>query len=174
MSTWHNKFGENGQRLTILSLLSPMPADAKPLELGGEISLREAIDEIFRLGGKDGEALFVLDVTGKDGDGPDFSVQEHVSLRELAERLYGSYGAEGERASVLRLVQPGDDVFDGWESGTDDEPGEGSDSQDSPSRLQRFREAVHRLFGGSADQGVPPTVVGLLVGPTLGEKADGG
>jgi hypothetical protein len=165
MSSWHNKFGENGQRLTILSLLSPTPDGLGALQHDGEISLREAIDEIFRLGGQDGEARLVLEVTGQNGDGPDFSVQENVSLRELADRLYGSYGADGDRASVLRLVQPGDELLGEWASSGDDDP-------NGLSPLRRFREAIHRLFGGSAEQGVPPTVVGLLVGPTLGSKTD--
>jgi hypothetical protein len=174
MSTWHNRFGEKGQRLTILSLLAPMPVDLNSLDLDAEMSLREAIDELFRIGGQDGAAQLVLDVIGKGSDAPDFSVEENVSLRELADRLCGAYGSDGDSAS-LRMLKPGDELFDEWaalESG--DSPGDDeANGQAGFSPLRRFRETVHRLFGGSAEQGVPPTVVGLLVGPTLGSKADG-
>jgi hypothetical protein len=37
--------------------------------------------------------------------------------------------------------------------------------------LRRFREAVYRLFGGSAEEEVTPTVLALLVGPA---RAAGG
>jgi len=159
MAKWHNALGEGGQRLTILSLLSPVDLDRAPFDANRELSLREAIDEIFRIAGQDGKANVVLDVTTRDGDGTDFTSEDNVSLQDLAARLYGSLGADGESASMLRILRPGDDPL-----------GEFSDVEDGETSplgaLRRFREAVHHLFGGSAEAGTPPTVLSLLVDPT--------
>ena len=162
MATWHNALGEGGQRLTILSLLAPGMPDGEALARDRELSLRDAIDEIFRIAGEDGQASVVLDVTTFGLDGPDFTTEQNVSLKDLAERLYGSFGADGESASVLRILGPGDDPLGGWTSG------EASDEADSSGSgplavIRRLREAVHHLFGGSAEAGVPPTVLSLLV-----------
>lgn len=165
MANWHNALGDDGQRLTILSILSRATPDAKAPEVNRELSLREAIDEIFRIAGEDGQASVVLDVTTIGRDEPDFTTQQNVPLRELADRLYGSFGSDGESASVLRILRPGDDPFGGLIAN-----GSSTDSDDSAggplAAIRRFREAVHRLFGGSAEEGPPPTVLSLLVDPS--------
>jgi hypothetical protein len=167
MARWHNALGEDGQRLTILSVLPRTNHDPKALELGREISLREAIDELFRIAGEDGHANVVLDVRTIGRDEPDFTTEQNVPLRELAERLYGSFGTDGESASVLRILSPGDDPFGGI-----GEKGSASDTEDAETgplaALRRLREAVHRLFGGSVEQGPPPTVLSLLIEPSAG------
>ena len=172
MSKWHNRFGESGERLTILSLLPRVPFDPELFALfdsDSEHSLREAVDEIFRIGGADGEARFVLDVTGADDDGPTFSIQEHVSLRELAERLYAAYDGDQKYHSVLRILGPADDpIGETSESATGGDDTEEARPGSGPlSALRRFRDAVHRLFGGSAEQGLPPTVLSLLCAPNI-------
>jgi hypothetical protein len=169
MAKWHNALGEGGQRLTILSILSPAAPNPAALEFDRELSLREAIDEIFRLAGDDGKASVVLNVTTIGRDEPDFTTEQDVPLRELAERLYGSFGSDGASASVLRILRPGDDPFGGSADGS---PGDTDDSGGGPlAAIRRLREAVHRLFGGSADQGFPPTVLSLLVGPPAADQA---
>jgi hypothetical protein len=161
MSTWHNRLGEDGRRLTILSVLPRTPGSAGDYS-SQALSLRAAIDELFRIAGEDGRAGFVLNVTGDGVDGPQFTTEENVSLRDLADRLYGSYGPDGDTASYLRVLGPDDDPF-GW-LGSDES--DVDDAGRSPlASLRRLREAVHRLFGGSVDQEVPPTVLSLLVGP---------
>ena len=165
MTSWHNALGEDGQRLTILSVLPRSAPDPAAVKLDRELSLREAIDEIFRIAGEDGAATVVLDVTTSVGDEL-FSSEENVPLRELADRLYGSFGADGESASVLRILEPGDDPFGGLTA--NGSPGEAEDDARTGllAGLRRFREAVHRLFGGSAEDGPPPTILSLLVDPS--------
>jgi hypothetical protein len=106
MSRWHNILGENGQRLTILSVL---PRVAPDLESQVELSLREAIDELFRIAGEDGHARVVLDVRVHGDDEPQLTTEENLSLRELADRLYRSFGPDGDSVAVLRTLGPGDD-----------------------------------------------------------------
>ncbi len=170
MGKWHNALGEGGQRLTILSILSPAAPDPAAIEVDRELSLREAIDEIFRLAGDDGRASVVLNVTTIGRDEPDFTTEQDVPLRELAERLYGSFGSDGASASVLRILKPGDDPFGG--PSVDGSSDDTDDSGSGPlAAIRRLREAVHRLFGGSADQGFPPTVLSLLVGQSDTDQA---
>ncbi len=160
MSKTHNRFGENGRRLTILSVLPRAPV----IQPDRELTLRAAIEEVFRIAGADGHAQVVLDMTIHD-DLPEFTTEQNVGLRELSERLY-ALGADGQSA-VLRVLHPDDDPFGDY---TTSLVGDGADdSEGGPlAALRRFREAVHRLFGGSAEADIPPTVLSLLVGPALG------
>lgn len=163
MSRWHNKFGEGGQRLTILSVLpheSLEPAGPLP-EV--ERSLREAIDEVFRIAGEDGYARMVLGLNVRQEDDFEFTAEENLSVRELADRLYGAFGAEGRSGAVLRVLGPNDDPLAKF--GPFDAPNPDDSGRGPLAALRRFREAVHRLFGGSAEEGTPPTVLSLLVNP---------
>lgn len=165
MSRWHNSLGEGGQRLTILSVLPRVPLDQTMHVSDSELSLREAIDELFRIAGDDGQARVVLEVSVHGGDEPEFTTEENLSLRELADRLYGPFGSDGQSASVLRVLSPGDDPLGEFASSRPTSTD--NDLDHGPlAALRRFREAVHRLFGGSAEEGVPPTVLSLLVDPT--------
>lgn len=62
MSSWHNKYGQHGQRLTILSVLPRAPLHQIGLALDSELSLGQAIDELFRIAGDDGHAWVLFDV----------------------------------------------------------------------------------------------------------------
>jgi hypothetical protein len=164
MARWHNALGEDGQRLTILSVLARGGAEPKALEFDRELSLRDAIDEIFRIAGEDGQASVVLNVTTVGRDEPDFTVEQNVSLRELADQLYGSFGSDGSALSQLRVLKPGDDPFGVTSNGSSpDTEDEGSGPL---AALRRFREAVYRLFGGSVEEETPPTILSLLVDPS--------
>jgi hypothetical protein len=72
---------------------------------------------------------------------------------------------------VLRRLSPDDGLFaSAVESGTG-----GSESSDGTLRrllasLRRLREAVFRMFGGSAEADQPPTVLSLLVGPKQADR----
>jgi hypothetical protein len=136
--------------------------------------LSRAVDELLRLGGEDGQAEVVLSVT-TEGDGADFTSEEHVALREVARRLYHRFGEDGEVLTELSLLGPADDPLD-WAGMDDDgaEPAVTGHAERVDGRpagghhpieaIHRFRQAVYRLFGGSVTDGIPPTVLGLLVG----------
>jgi hypothetical protein len=172
MSMWHNKLGEDGQRLTILSLLPRAGLDRAQPEVGGKFSLHQAVEEIFRIGGEDGRARAVLSVTVQNHGEPEFTSEENVALRDLADRLYGAFGPDGQIPTVLRLLGPDDELLAAPDGGDPGENG-GRLGEGALGALRRFREAVHRLFGGSAEQGVPPTVLSLLVGPNdTGDKPE--
>lgn len=160
MPTWHNRLGEGGQRLTILSLLPRAGLASGTREPSGALSLREAVEEIFRIGGEDGEARAVLSVTVQGEGETEFTTEENVTLRELAARLYGTFGVDGEAPSFLEVLSPDDDLLDGAGGTGADGGGEGP-----LGALRRLREAVYRMFGGSAEEGIRPTVLSLLVGP---------
>jgi hypothetical protein len=168
---WHNKLGEDGQRLTVLSLLPRSGLDRGPPESWGELSLDQAVGEILRIGGENGAARAVLSVTVQDDGEADFTSEENVALRDLADRLYGVFGRDGQAPTVLRLLRPDDDVLGGTDGPARDVSHERSD-EGVLAAVRRLREAVHRLFGGSAEEGIPPTVLSLLVGPRRqGEEA---
>ena len=83
----------------------------------------------------------------------------------LADRLYDSYGSDGRSVFVLRVLGPGDDPLGGEDNETSSGPLDA---------LQHLREAVHRLFGGSVEEGVPPTVLSLLIAqPTTASNPPG-
>ena len=164
MSMWHNKLGEDGQRLTVLSLLPRSGLDRGPPESWGELSLDEAVGEILRIGGENGAARAVLSVTVQDDGEADFTSEENVALRDLADHLYGVFGGDGQAPTVLRLLRPDDDVLGGADGPAGDVSHDRSD-EGALAAVRRLREAVHRLFGGSAEEGIPPTVLSLLVGP---------
>ena len=56
------------------------------------MSLQEAVDEIFRICGEDGEARSVLTFAHGQESDPQFTSEENIALRDLALRLYESFG----------------------------------------------------------------------------------
>lgn len=173
MTSWHKRLGEDGERLTILSVLPRVELSDAELLAARELPLREAIDELFRIAGDDEQAMVVVLRPSDAASGVAEPTVEQISLRDLADRLYGSFGHDGETPSRLRILGPDDDPLGaidvtGDADGADGAHADGAvepDDADSGvlGALRRFREAVHRLFGGSAEQGAPPTVLSLLV-----------
>lgn len=162
MSSWHNRLGENGQRLTILSVLPRDPSVDEALRAANELSLRQAIDELFRIAGEDGRADVLMLSASEGADHLDTVIEEQISLRDLADRLYAAFGEDGLARSALRVLGPDDDPL--ALLGMSEESSADDDKDSGPlAAIRRFREAVYRLFGGSAEQGVPPTVLSLLV-----------
>jgi hypothetical protein len=144
MSRWHNKLGEGGQRLTILSVFP-----------GASLGIA----------GEGGNLRTVLALRVHEEDEVEFTAEENLPVHELADRLYETFGADGQSVSVLRVLRPGDDPL--VKFALSERPDTDQDASRGPvAALLRFREAVHRLFGGSAEQGTPPTVLSLLVNPT--------
>jgi hypothetical protein len=167
MTSWHNSLGEDGQRLTILSVLPLTPLTPAEIQAASELSLGQAIDELFRIVGEDGRARVITLNVMSQGEEPVFLAEEEVSLRDLADRLYGSFGSDGLSSTVLRVLGPDDDPL-GWLATIDAGTAEDDAGRGPLAALLRFREAVHQLFGGSAEEGIPPTVLSLLCGPTRG------
>ena len=183
MSPWHNKFGENGQRLTILSVLPRAEPAATDLGPRRELSLHQAIEVLYGIAGEDGAAGSLLSVTIGSDEEAEFTTEENVPIRDVAMQLYMTFGPDGDAPTILRVLGPDDDPFDvGEESDSEvaeapsdvglvrsavdsavDAAVETADGLLSP--LRRLREAVHQLFGGSAEEGIPPTVLSLLVAP---------
>jgi hypothetical protein len=158
MVTLHNRFGEKGQRLTILSLLGEQPRQ-------GAMPLSEAIDELYRIGGPEGTARIVVELHVEGEDRADCTVEENVSLKALAQTFYEAFGESGDAQATLHVLDADEDPLpDGTDVGR---------SRPHPiEAIRRFREAVSRLFGGSADEGQPPTVLSLLVGRPLEDDED--
>ncbi|HXA30765.1 MAG TPA: hypothetical protein VNV87_00800 [Acidimicrobiales bacterium] len=134
------------------------------------MSLQEAVDEIFRLCGEDGEAQAVLTFASEQESDPQFTSEEHIALKDLAARLYQSCGEGATVSTTLGVINPNDELFGPAEGAGSTTAGSDDSSDDSSSGpldvLRRFREAVYRLFGGSVEEEVTPTVLALLVGPT--------
>jgi hypothetical protein len=169
MGWLQNAFGESGQRLTVLSVL-PKTGGATPLpDAASTMSLQEAVDEIFRICGEDGEARAVLTFAQENESGPEFTSEEHIALKDLAHRLYESFGEGATISTTLGVINTDNDLFGAADAVGS--PPSGSDGSDDDSgsgpldALRRFREAVFRLFGGSVEEEVTPTVLALLVGP---------
>jgi hypothetical protein len=172
MGWLQNALGENGQRLTILSVLPRTDGVSALPDAASTMSLQEAVDEIFRICGEDGEARSVLTFAHGQESDPQFTSEENIALRDLALRLYESFGDGATVSTTLGVLDPNDELF-----GTAEEAGSltsGSDNSHDDSSsgpldaLRRFREAVYRLFGGSVEEEVTPTVLALLVGPDRG------
>jgi hypothetical protein len=139
------------------------------------MSLQEAVDEIFRLCGEDGEARSVLTFASEQESDPQFTSEEHIALKDLAARLYLSCGEGVTVSTTLGVINPNDELFGSAEGAGSPTAGPDDSNDDSSSGpldvLRRFREAVYRLFGGSVEEEVTPTVLALLVGPA---RAAGG
>jgi hypothetical protein len=164
MASWHNSLGENGQRLTILSVLPRVQLSDGNVG-ADEMSLREAVDELFRIAGEDGQAQVLMLTTSGEGQEYAVSVEEQISLKDLADQLYESFGRDGRSRSKLQILSANDDPLLGL-ARADVVGGNDGESNGPFAALRRFRESFHRLFGGSAEQGIPPTVLSLLVDPS--------
>jgi hypothetical protein len=175
MGWLQNAMGERGQRLTVLSVLPKVGANSDLPGGASTMSLQEAVDEIFRLCGEDGEARSVLTFASEQESDPQFTSEEHIALKDLAARLYQSCGEGATVSTILGVINSNDDLFGPTEGAGSPPAGSNDSDGDSSSGpldvLRRFREAVYRLFGGSVEEEVTPTVLALLVGPA---RAAGG
>jgi hypothetical protein len=169
MGWLQNAFGESGQRLTVLSVLPTTGGTTALPGAASTMSLQEAVDEIFRICGEDGEARAVLTFGLEHESDPEFTSEENISLKDLAQRLYQSFGEGATISTTLGVINPDDDLFGAAEVVVSHVPGSDDAADVSGSgpfdALRRFREAVYRLFGGSVEEEVTPTVLALLVGP---------
>ncbi len=157
----HNILGEDGEVLTIVSLLKPPEASRlaeKPL---GEMTLQEAIERIYEIAGEDGRANLVLSLRRAFDDPASdaFTSDEDVAVADLSTELYRSVNDKRDARVVLRKLTVADEPEMGDE---DDDDGEGGPG---PIReaIHGFIEALRRLFNIAGEEGAPLTILSLLV-----------
>ena len=152
----HNILGEDGEVLTILSLLQPAETAAdKPL---GEMSLQEAIQRIYDIAGDEGRAQLVLSLRRTLGDAATdaFTSDEDVTVADLSGELLELADADS-RVVLRRLTvadQPADDEIE------TDEDSAGGGFRDA---LHRFIAALRHLFNIAGEDGQQLTILSLLV-----------
>lgn len=156
MSPLHNILGEDGEVLTIMSLLKPAETGEgteKPL---GEMTLQEAIERIYDIAGREGRAQLVLSLRRTLGE---FTSEEDVTVAELSGELLLLAGQDGSARVVLRRLTVAD------------EPGEEDPAEDQEDTTSGgFRDALHRfvaalrgLFNVAGEDGQQLTILSLLV-----------
>jgi hypothetical protein len=167
----HNKLGENGQALTVLSLLHGPPlAGPESGDISG--SLRDVSQRLRDLaGGDETELVNMYSVYPNDGGSLEFLALELVPLGQAIQRINQLNGGRDDAPTVLSVVDQSDqDSDDGAPDGPADGVG-GVDGADGPHRagsqaLTRLREAIRGLFNRAGENGQPLTVLSLLSEPT--------
>ena len=146
----HNKLGENGEALTVLSLLEgPAFAGSKD-DVSGRLS-----DVGARLrqmaGGNESELVNMYSVYPGGGGSLEFLALELVPLRQAIQRINEINGRSGDVEVVLSFL---------------DAPDEIEDADGSPSNaITRLRDAMRGLFNRAGENGQPLTVLSLLSRP---------
>jgi hypothetical protein len=143
---FHNRLGENGVSLTVLSLLKPHP------ELDGSESasgdLRTVSQQLLDAAGDD-ELVDMYSVYPSAGGSLEFLALELVPLRQAIEQLRRN--ANENASTELRVINPEDEIDDG--------PGAVNQA------MTRLREALHQLFNRAGEHGQQLTVLSLLSEP---------
>jgi hypothetical protein len=140
----HNRLGEHGEALTVLSLLQGEPLLLHEDAAGtlGDISQR-----LRDLVGDDTEVVAMYSVVpGADGDSQ-FSSLEHVPLREAMARLHQVAGGGDDALTVLSVL---------------DQTTEFDDSGPVSQAFSSLREALRGLFNRAGENGQQLTVLSLL------------
>lgn len=153
----HNILGEDGEQLTILSLLKPpdSPAAETPL---GEMTLQEAIQRIYDIAGDEGRAQLVLSLRRTFGDAATdaFTTDQDVTVAALSSELLQLAGQD--TPVVLRRLTVDDEPDD---DGSEDQ---GADPTGGfRDALHRFVQALRNLFNAAGDDGEQLTILSLLV-----------
>ena len=142
---FHNRLGENGVSLTVLSLLRPHP------DLDGSASsgdLRSVSQRLLEMAGED-ELVDMYSVYPDAGGALEFQALELVPLHEAIEQLR-RIGIENA-STELRIFSPGDEL--------DEQPGSVNQA------LVRFRDALRQLFNRAGENGQELTLLSLLSEP---------
>jgi hypothetical protein len=156
----HNKLGENGQALTVLSLLEGPEFAGSKEELSGSLSdVSQRLRELA--GGDETELVSMYSVYPNDGGSLEFLALELVPLRLAIQRINEINGrGRGEQArTVLRVIDGNDD--DGLDQAEDELDSDGPVSQ----AVTRLRDAMRGLFNRAGENGQPLTVLSLLSEP---------
>ncbi len=157
----HNILGDDGEVLTILSLLQapdrPDGAADKPL---GDMTLQEAIQRIYDIAGQEGRAQLVLSLRRSLGDASTdaFTTDQDVDVADLSAELLQLAGQDANAPVVLRRMTVADEPDDdGSEDQGDDGTGGFRDA------LHRFVQALRSLFNAAGEDGEQLTILSLLV-----------
>jgi len=151
----HNKLGENGQALTVLSLLEGPAYDGSREEISG--SLRDVSEHLRAMaGGNDAELVNMYSVYPNEGGSLEFLALELVPLRQAIQRINQINGAgNDDAATVLSVVDE-----------SDDGPDDGEETVSQP--FSHLRDALRNLFNRAGENGQSLTVLSLLSQPVKG------
>jgi hypothetical protein len=144
----HKALGENGESLTVISLLN------EPTNFNADEELEGDFDDITQrlrdLTGDDTEVVNMYSVYPNTGGSLEFLSLELIPLRQAIERMHQLPGNEASRRTVLSVLDPSDDV--------DDVPSGGG-------ALAHLRDALRGLFNRAGENGQPLTLLSLLSEP---------
>jgi hypothetical protein len=146
-----NRLGENGQALTVLSLLEGPEFVGSREELSGSLSdVSQRLRDMA--GGNDTELVSMYSVYPNESGSLEFLALELVPLRQAIERInqINGRGAGAKAQTHLRVVDRADELAD---SGADG-PVSGA--------VTRLRDAMSSLFNRAGENGQPMTVLSLL------------
>jgi hypothetical protein len=147
----HNKLGENGQALTVLSLLEGREYSGAE-DISG--SLRDVSQRLRDIaGGDETELVSMYSVYPNQQGSLEFLALELVPLRQAIQRINQINGGRDDTQTVLRVLD-GTDELDEAES-------------DGPKNhaLTRLRDTMRSLFNRAGENGQPLTVLSLLSEP---------
>jgi hypothetical protein len=153
----HNKLGESGQALTVLSLLEGPAYAGSREDISG--SLHDVSERLRALaGGNDAELVNMYSVYPNEGGSLEFLALELVPLRQAIQRINQINGAGSEDAdTVLSVVDGSDDGLD--------------DAEETVSQpFSHLRDALRNLFNRAGENGQSLTVLSLLSQPVKGGR----
>jgi hypothetical protein len=146
----HNRLGESGESLTVLSLLKPLGDDAPLNDTEGDFL--EITERLRTLAGDDAEVVDMYSVYPNEGGSLEFLALELVPLRQAIEELRRNARSDDRGRAVLRKVRSSDEI---------DEPEEPGNQA-----LGHLREAIRKLFNRAGENGEQLTVLSLLSKPS--------
>jgi hypothetical protein len=161
----HNKLGEKGQALTVLSLLEG-PAFVGSADISG--SLHDVSQRIRDLaGGDEAELVNMYSVYPNEGGSLEFLALELVPLRQAIQRINQINGGSDDSQTVMRVVDRSEESED-WEASEEaglmagpDSAGDGTVGQ----AMSHLRDAMRSLFNRAGERGEALTVLSLLSEP---------
>jgi hypothetical protein len=179
----HNIAGENGQALTILSVLRrshPHGDESTEPPQTGAMRLRDAVRHLFHIAGEDGEALTVLSVLKPRTGVQRFMSEDRMPLRDVARRWYHIAGEDGEALTIVSVLEPaGTAGGEGSQGGAPHSPGDsgsaqqgagdvdgagesGGDGEEKPGLVASLIDFIRSLFHIAGEEGEALTVLSVL------------
>jgi hypothetical protein len=147
----HDKLGENGQALTVLSLLEGPEYTGSREDVSG--SLHDVSEHLRAMaGGDDAELVSMYSVYPNEVGSLEFLALELVPLRQAIQRINQINGAgRDDVTTVLSVV---------------DRPDEREDAEGAVSQaFSHLRDALRNLFNRAGENGQSLTVLSLLSQP---------
>jgi hypothetical protein len=146
----HNKLGESGQALTVLSLLEgPEYAGPREAVSGSWGDVGQRLRDMA--GGNDAELVSMYSVYPSEGGSLEFLALELVPLRQAIQRINQINGGSDDAPTVLSVVDRADEL----------------NEADGPLSLAvtHLRDALRGLFNRAGENGQSLTVLSLLSHP---------